>query len=283
LEPIIPINTLAYHGYDIPTAIDEIAKFGTGYVELVFMVDYYRDLSEEVFTTWYARNIKNIIKTAGLQNIGLSAHMDLGKKNSVSSFKKRMEFAKEIGANIIITNACLKKDSDIFLKNIEQLATFAKSIGMIIALENPGADPENIIKSGKAGVSLLEKIGSDVIKINYDTSNVYSNSKGAMKPEEDIKHILSYVTHLHLKDLKQKNNGWYYSGIGEGVINYNEIFNNLSELDQLPPMSIELPLRFRFDSDFNFIRDHLQLPLPLFEIRNILERSINYIKNNLCN
>jgi hypothetical protein len=40
---------------------------------------------------------------------------------------------------------------------------------------------------------------------------------------------------LHLKDLKQVDDGWQFSHIGGGVIDYDTIFKELGEEEKLLP------------------------------------------------
>ena len=52
--------------------------------------------------------------------------------------------------------------------------------------------------SGRKTLPLLERIGRDSIKVNYDTANVefYSGQKAV----DDLEAIAPHLTHVHLKD-----------------------------------------------------------------------------------
>ncbi len=281
MEPIIPVNTLIYHGYDFPTAIAEIANLNTQYIELAFMTNYYPGLTEEVFNPQYAHELGAMIEDNGLQSIAFSAHMDLGGAQSAAIFKRRMDFAKEIGSRMIITNTCRSADKLVFLNNIEALIDFAESIDMIIALENPGSGVDTLFESGKSFASILNQMDSAHLVINYDFANTFSYSRSRLLPEEDFPCIQSRVGHIHIKDLRSETWGWSYSEIGQGVINYRDIFRKLRGSAQLPPMSIELPLRFHMDEDSSFVTKNLSPPKQLSEINRILGNSLQFIRDNL--
>lgn len=279
MDRIISVNTLAYQGYDLPTALQEISELGIGYVELAFLATYGEIFAEQDFSMTNASKLRGMLSDYGLHSVALSAHMDLGTPQSVPAFQQRMEFAREIGTRIIHTNASQLSRETTFFKNMELLARFAEPMGMIIALENPGDGQHNIITSGETGASVMRKIGSQFVKLNYDVCNAFSYSKATIKPEEDFKHALPFAAHLHLKDMKPREGGWAFSQIGEGVINYRPILEYLSRTGQDLPMSIELPLKLRRDEAFDLQEEPSTLDLP--EIRRILEGSLEFIKEHI--
>jgi hypothetical protein len=74
----------------------------------------------------------------------------------------------------------------------------AEAAGVVVALETHGA----IMASGKIALPLLERIGRESIKVNYDTANVayYSGSSAV----DDLPKIVDYLAHVHLKE----DGGW---------------------------------------------------------------------------
>ena len=118
-KPIIAINTLAYHGYDLPTAIREVAKLGVEYIEPALISSYYPEFHEEYFTSINARRLLSMITENDLKLVALGAHMDLGQPDAAAAFERRMEFAKELGAAIIHTNTTQYASKFTFLKNVK--------------------------------------------------------------------------------------------------------------------------------------------------------------------
>lgn len=279
MERIISINTLAYLGYDLATALKEISQLGARYVEPAFTAGYSEGIKEEDFSKRHAHALREMISDNGLNVIALAAHMDLGTKHSVSAFERRMDFARELGARIIHANASQQTNESYFFSNLEQLASFAESIGLIIALENPGDGENQIIHSGESGASVVRKIGSEFIRLNYDICNTFSYSKGKIRPEDDIKYALPFAVHFHLKDMRPRKGGWSSSEIGRGVINYSEILLLLAKEPHLPPLGIELPLKLQRDTHFN--PKIKQSPVELSEIRKILINSLEFVEKIL--
>ena len=73
------------------------------------------------------------------------------------------------------------------------------------------------------------------------------------------------------------DDGWEFSQIGKGVINYDRIFKELVEGDNLLPLSIEH--LFIYNASKDFIVRRLQRPLPLSHISTNLKNSIAYVSS----
>jgi sugar phosphate isomerase/epimerase len=276
---IVSVSTAAFDGYDLSVAINEISRLGVEHVEVAFIQGYMEAFGEEIFSLSNGKKICNLLLEANLSCIAFSAHMDLISEKSAEIFKKRMDFVHQVGARIIISNAGPKAEYKAFMKNMERLVEKAESLNMIIGLENPGDGKENIIDSGKAGTPVLQQIGSDSVRFNYDFGNVISHFKERLRPEEDYKFALPFSAHLHIKDVKSFERGWYFTEIGKGSIDYQSVLNNLKSENHTLPLSLEIPLRVTRAPDASPRRS--ASPVPLHEIRRVLRGSLDYVKGIL--
>jgi sugar phosphate isomerase/epimerase len=165
------------------------------------------------------------------------------------------------------------------LENIEHLGQTARSLDIVIGLENPGDGRPNVINGGTDGALFIRELASDTVRLNYDFGNVLSHFFEKRRPEEDFKEALPYCAHLHIKDVRQNEDGWYFTEIGRGSIDYDSIFRDLArEFDSLP-LSIEIPLRVTRAKDASPRRwPH---PIPLDHIRKTLRNSVDYVKARL--
>jgi len=271
----IAINTLAFHGYPLDTALEEIARL-TREVEPVYIAKYDPTLSEEYFSEHNARMLRRRLEGLRLQVASMGSHMDLGQPESADVFQRRMEFARAIGAGMILTNASREPQEKTFYRNLEKLAVFAEKLGLVIALENPGDGQDQLLGSGIEGIAILERLGSDRVRLNYDFSNVFTYSRGKRRPEQELPALLPYIGHLHLKNVKPWEGGWAVCGLAEGTIDYRSLFRQFPALSKIP-MSIELPLRFGFDAQFSFALREKQAVPSLGDISTILKNSLDYL------
>jgi sugar phosphate isomerase/epimerase len=276
MERVLAINTLIYGENDLRTIAREIAQLGTNTVELAFLQAYFPTLSDEFFTDWRARQYRSVLSEFGLSSVALSAHMDLGEENSCPAFERRMVFAKELGARYIISNSSQRIREKMFFRNIAVLADLAQSLSLVICLENPGDGEDQIVFSGKTGAKVIQEIGSEWVRLNYDIGNVFIYSKGAIRPEADLDEALPAAVHYHLKDVREDPTGYYYCQIGTGVIDYKEILGTLAAKASSAPLAIELPLQLKRGLDFVSWVD--SSPADLVDVRRILKGSLEFAK-----
>lgn len=85
-------------------AIEEVVASGCRSIEPAY-VKGYLDFDEEAFSGARARKLSQRIASAGLVANAVSAHMDLGTRDSGQMLKRRIGFAATLGARFLITNS----------------------------------------------------------------------------------------------------------------------------------------------------------------------------------
>jgi len=272
---LISINTLIFQGHDLPAIMREIAELGVTSVELAFLKAYAPDLTEEFFTEEQGRRLRRLLAEFGLTGPAVSAHMDLGAEDAVEAFRRRMRFAKAIGAGFIISNASCRSRAKTFFANMEQLADLARVLGMVICLENPGDGEEHVIDSARTGAAAIQRIGSEQVRMNYDVGNVFISSRGTLRPEDDLGYAIACSAHYHLKDIRADPAGYFYCDIGGGLIDYRPILKALAAKAPDVPIGIEIPLRLKRGRDWVPFLDRA-VP-DLSEIRRTLKASLDFV------
>jgi sugar phosphate isomerase/epimerase len=276
-KPNLAINTLAFNGYSWETALEETVRLGVQYIEPVFISKYDPALRESYFTGANAAILLTQLQNAGLGVRSVASHLDMGLNDTVGTFQKRMEFAKRLGAGMILTNTSHRENERQFFANMEILARVAAGLQLTIGLENPGDGDGYLMSNAADGVRILEKLDSPWVKLNYDFSNIHTLSKGRITYDPGVGNAIKHLGHLHLKNVKKQGDRWAVCGLGEGIIDYKALFHSYPALLELP-MSIELPVRFGYDPEFRFVMPEPALP-PLETIRGLLQDSIGYLLN----
>ena len=128
-----------------------------------------------------------------------------------------------------------------FIDNIQSIENILEAYDIFLALETH----RGYLNTGLRGVSLLQRVKAERIKINYDMANVYN--RGGSIPEEDLagmgELIGKYVGHVHLKD---KAN-WIigdrtFPVFGKGVLDFGAVLTLLWEGGYQGPMTLEVEL-----------------------------------------
>ena len=143
--------------------------------------------------------------------MSLSGHSDLTTADGLAHGIKAVEWAAEYGLPIVNTavggHQSADENESAFLANIGAMADAADAAGVVVALEIHG----DIMASSDVTIPLLEKIGRDSVKVNYDTANVefYSGDKAV----DDLPKITPYLAHVHLKDTTGGKGNWNFPGL----------------------------------------------------------------------
>jgi sugar phosphate isomerase/epimerase len=230
-------STNCYHGFDLDTALRGIAGAGFKYVELTAVKDYTEHVAPERMTRADRKNLLNKLKDYGLAPMSLSGHSNLASQEGIELFKKRLDFAAEIGVKVVNTGPGeveTEGGKEAFFTLIGEVSEHAAGAGVVVALETHG----DLMASGKAGAEVVEEIGSPWIRLNYDTGNAIFY--GGVKPEDDIASALPYLAHVHLKDKKGGVKVWDFPPLGMGEIDFPRIFTTLSGSSYSGPISVEI-------------------------------------------
>jgi sugar phosphate isomerase/epimerase len=100
-----------------------------------------------------------------------------------------------------------------------------------------------------------------------------------VRPEEDYREAFPVSAHLHIKDVERDEEGWRFTEIGKGSIDYGSVLQQLNQEAPSLPVSLEIPLRVTRAADASPRR--MGQALPLDQIRKILKNSLNYVQTGL--
>jgi len=158
------------------------------------------------------------------------------QKDTLKNFKSVIDFASKADVKFITTDTGEVKDSNDekkFYSDIEELGDYAKDKKVTICLEMHG----NWCNNGSKGSKIIKTIGHPNVKLNYDTANVIMY--GSTMPEGDIENAIPYMGYIHLKDHGTGKFGeWNFPALGDGVVDFDRIFDSLKEYEG--PMSVEI-------------------------------------------
>jgi sugar phosphate isomerase/epimerase len=214
-------HTNSYHTYSFEEALDGIAKAGFKGVELSAVPGW----TEHVSLDKDPAKVRSEIERRGLVATVLSAHSDLTTQEGLEHGLKGLKWAARYGLPVMVTavggHQSASESEAAFFANLPALTAAAASAGVIVALEIHG----DIMASGERSLPLIEKIGSEWVRVNYDTANVeyYSGRKAV----DDLSAIVPYLAHVHLKDHKGGKGDWYFPACGEGNVDFARVLEIL--------------------------------------------------------
>ncbi|MFA5026927.1 MAG: sugar phosphate isomerase/epimerase family protein [Candidatus Methylomirabilota bacterium] len=268
MDRIVSVSTMAFDGYPLETALDELAALGVKHVEPASVDKVFQHLVEEDFCPARANRLRRELGERGLSCLSLSAHMDLTRPDSVERFQRRLEFARNLGARCVNSIAGPAEHLDGFRRNLPAIAERAKDLGVVIALENHG----DLLDRGLQILEFIREIGHPAVRVNYDTGNAWYYSRGAIDPVEELALLAPVAAHVHLKSPKIVDGLLCWAALGDGVLDLPRLARVLMERMPGVPVSYELSPRQR-SRDFEPRWRAPEIP-RLQEIRALVAESL---------
>jgi L-ribulose-5-phosphate 3-epimerase len=227
-------HTNTYHTYGFDEALAGIAEAGYTHVELSAVPGW----TEHVDLDADPADVRHRLDEHGLEPVSLSAHSDLTTAGGLEHGIKGVRWAADFGIPIVNTAVGGHQSADeneaAFLANVDELASAAEDAGVVVALEIHG----DIMASSDVTLPLLERIGRDSIKVNYDTANVefYSGERAV----DDLPKITPHLAHVHLKDTTGGKGNWNFPALGSGTVDFARVLQILRDAGYTGPLSVEL-------------------------------------------
>jgi L-ribulose-5-phosphate 3-epimerase len=229
----LALHTICYRPYGLDEALRGAAEAGFRAVELAAIPG----VAEHVDLDTSPGVVRRRLDAFGLTAVSLSAHSDLTTASGLAYGIRALRWAAEYGLPIV-NGAVGGSWADAageaaFLRNMAELADQARDCAVTFALEIDG-----IMGSGATARPVLERIGRDEVRVNYDTANC-EFADGAVAVV-DLPLILPYVAHVHLKDTMGGKGTWDFPALGEGVVDFDGVLQILGAAGYGGPISVEI-------------------------------------------
>jgi inosose dehydratase len=276
MDRIVSVSTMAFDGYSLEVALDELAALGVRYVEPASVDKIFQHLVEEDFCDRRATWLRNELAARRLACLSLSVHMDLTGSDAVERFHHRLAFARNIGARCVNSIAGPAGRLEEFRKNIGAIADRARDLGVVIALENHG----DLLDRGQQALDFIREVNHPAVRVNYDTGNAWYYSKGQISPVEELALLAPVVAHVHVKTPKIVDGLLRWVALGDGILDLPALAGVLKK--QMPgvPVSYELSPRQR-SRDFEPRWRTREVPARA-EIRDMIRRSLEALHKVLA-
>src|SRR5687768_15159039 len=118
----VSVSAAPYDGYPLDRMLESLACLGATHVEPAYVAGYTERFNEFAFAEGQAAEYEAALRRHGIRCHAVSAHLDLGRSDAVEAFKRRMDFARRLGARVINTFTAKRRRTKQFYANVEPLA-----------------------------------------------------------------------------------------------------------------------------------------------------------------
>ena len=133
-------------------------------------------------------------------------------------------------------------NEDLYIPVLKKIADIAKSSNILLCLET--------VMNGSELINLFKKLNHSHVKCVFDTGN-----RVAFKHDiySDIRLLKQHIAHVHIKDKNVDNKNVL---LGEGLVNFHEVFRALSDIDYQGNYTFET---HRGNNPFATAKFHMEL------------------------
>ncbi|MEK7398417.1 MAG: sugar phosphate isomerase/epimerase family protein [Candidatus Poribacteria bacterium] len=196
-----------------------------------------------------------------LTALSMSGGIDLVDENGVDKFNVLIDGAIGMGAKLIFASAHASNDIPLetTYKRLRKAGDNAGKHGITICLETHPI----LCHNGDVALKTMEGVNHEYVRLNFDTANIYYYNENIDSVVE-AKKITKYIKSVHLKDTDGKPKSFDFPPLGDGIVNFPEIFKLLNGIGFYGPWTFELEATGADD-------------MP-----KALEKSVNYLKRTGC-
>ncbi|GIV17383.1 MAG: L-ribulose-5-phosphate 3-epimerase UlaE [Armatimonadota bacterium] len=161
---------------------------------------------------------------------------DVSSDEGAEGFAKIAQAVRRMGAHIafVSVHAGDLPLSDVYHR-LRRIGDIAGNLGVKVAMETH----PDLITNGDIALRTMQAVAHPNVGINFDTANVYYYNEGTDAVTE-LRKVLPHVFSVHLKDTSGKPRTWYFPTLGQGVVDFPEIFRLLLERGFQGPFTMEL-------------------------------------------
>jgi sugar phosphate isomerase/epimerase len=227
-------STICFKPYMLPEALRGLADAGFENVEIGAVKDFLEHLDPDDPDVGGA---SELLDRHGLRCVSMSGHAPLHEELGRKRLRNGLAAGRELGISVLNTftgDAETPEERAAFVEGARALADEAQAAGIRLCIETDS----NLLPTARQGLALLDEIGHDWIRINYDPGNVVYYA--GERPEEDLEYALGRLGHVHLKDKRGGKGMLDFPPLGDGELDLAGMLRRISESGFDGPVSMEI-------------------------------------------
>lgn len=180
--------------------------------------------------------VRNELARHGLHATSLEGTLDLKDPAAVEKLRPQVAAATELGAKIIflsVQRGEMEKSAAYAL--LREAGDVAAAGGVTLAMETH----PDLVANAEVAVETMRGVNHPNVRVNFDTANIYYYNQGVDGLAE-LKKVLEYVGAVHLKESNGQPRTWWFPALGEGIVDFKEVFRILNASGFYGPFTMEI-------------------------------------------
>lgn len=172
-----------------------------------------------------------------LTAMSVGGDIDLVNEDGVEEFDTLLHGAVNMEAKIIFASAHASDDipREVTYERLRKIGDKAATHGITVCLETHPI----LCHNGDEALKTMKRVNHPNIRLNFDTANIYYYNEN-IDTVVELKKVVKYVGAVHLKDTDGTPRSFVFPPLGEGVVDFPEVFRILNEIGFHGPFTFEL-------------------------------------------
>jgi sugar phosphate isomerase/epimerase len=172
----------------------------------------------------------------GLVASSLHGECDISQPNVAQRVAEQMPAFEALGCAIMFTS--VRKGelaAETAYSRLREAGEVARAHGVTLVLETH----PDLVTNGEVARQTMEAVDHPNVRVNFDTANIYFYNRDVDCVAE-LRHVVPYVAAVHLKDTDGGYRHWHFPALGEGIVDFGEVFAVLDEAGFQGPCTLEI-------------------------------------------
>ena len=180
--------------------------------------------------------LQSDLEAHGLTATSLLGRCDVQSETVVTDFQRTLNIANEMDVKVIFVSVHAgETDKSVVYERLRAIGENAEPLDVRVCLETH----PDLAHNGDIALETMKGVNHPNIRINFDTGNVYYYNHDVNAVAE-VEKIVDYVGAVHLKDTNGGYRTWHFPTLGEGVVDYKDVFQTLNAAGFYGPFTMEL-------------------------------------------
>lgn len=176
------------------------------------------------------------LSRCGLRATTVMGSCDLSDAKCAEAIKPQAAIARRLGARIMFLSVKAgDTPREVAYAHLRAVGDALAPEGITAALETH----PDLIHNGEVALETMRSVDHPNVRINFDTGNVYYYNRNTTAVAE-LRKVAPYVVSAHLKDTNGGYETWYFPTLGQGVVDYPEVFRILGAQGMHGPFTFEM-------------------------------------------
>lgn len=182
------------------------------------------------------RDLRRRLDLSGLNITSFQCDCDIHRIDPGENMRPQLETCAEFQANIAFVSVRAEQlEMDEVAQRLRYVGDVAAGLGIAVVLETH----PDLATNGSVALKTMQKVNHPNVRINFDTGNIYFYNRRRRTPDE-LAIILDFVSAVHLKDTTGRYKAFEFPALGDGVVEFPEVFAMLDRREFPGPYTLEL-------------------------------------------